>query len=96
MAHVWTQQEIRATVRAYLKIMNREDAGKKINKEQVYRDLNDRFPNHSPGAYGLKMQNISAILKESGRPFIEGLKPMDHYQSSLRDTVLDEVDKGRM
>jgi uncharacterized protein DUF3883 len=39
-----------------------------------------------------KMQNVSAILDEQGLAWIEGYKPLPHYQRDLVGAVLDAMD----
>jgi hypothetical protein len=87
----WTEDEARAAVSAYFKVLQDEQDGVHINKAGVYRALSKRFPKRVPKAFELKFQNISAILYEQRLPYCSGLKPRHNYQKLLRLLVLDRL-----
>lgn len=72
----WSDAELSATVDAYLAYMADEEAGsapsKKALREQL---LAGPLSRRTPGSYEYRMQNISAVLDEMGRPWISGYKP---------------------
>ncbi len=84
----WTNLEIEATVAAYEDMLRKELRGVRYTKSDVVSDLMRLMPARTRGAVELKLQNISAIRAELGLPWIDGYKPMAHYQSSLRDAVV--------
>jgi len=90
----WSEMEVRAAVSAYFDVLRAEQAGKAVNKTELYRRLADRHPARSPKAFELKFQNISAILYEQRLPYCAGLKPRHNYQRLLRLVVLDQLDRS--
>ena len=89
----WSEDEVRAAVKAYFKLLKVEVAGGRANKAAIYRSLARRLP-RSAKAVELKFQNISAILLEQRLPYCSGLKPRGHYQRLLKLLVLDHLDRS--
>ena len=83
----WSRQEVEATVRDYFDMLASELRGvpyiKAAHNETLRALLNDR----TRGAVERKHQNISAVLIESGFPYINGYKPLGNVQNLLRDVV---------
>jgi hypothetical protein len=90
----WSEEEARAAVRAYFRLLSAEQAGKPTNKAALYRKLSAKFPKRNPNAFESKFQNISAILYELRLPYCSGLKPRSNYQRLLRLLVLDHLDRS--
>ncbi len=88
----WTSLEIEATVAAYEDMLRKELRGVRYAKSDVVRDLMRLMPERTRGAVELKLQNVSAIRVELGLPWIDGYKPMTHYQSALRGAVVARAD----
>jgi hypothetical protein len=88
----WTRLEIEATVAAYEDMLRKELRGVRYTKSDVVRDLMKLMPARTRGAVELKLQNVSAVRAELGLPWIDGYKPMAHYQSALRDVVVSRAD----
>jgi hypothetical protein len=88
----WTRFEIEATIAAYERMLQNELRGVRYSKSDVVRDLMVLMPVRSRGAVELKLQNVSAVRAELGLPWIDGYKPMAHYQSALRDLVISRAD----
>lgn len=84
----WTLFEIEATISAYDDMLDKEIHSQPYTKADVVRTLMRLMPSRSRGAIELKLQNISAIRRELGVSWIEGYKPMPHYQRALRDAVV--------
>ena len=91
----WSVAENIATIDAYFLLFKDDLAGKKINKSAAYRQLSQRF-GRSPGAYGRKMSNISAILQDLGWPIMDGLKPANHYQRSLQTLLSERLEESSL
>ena len=87
----WSRQEVEATVRDYFDMLASELRGvpyiKAAHNETLRALLNDR----TRGAVERKHQNISAVLIESGFPYINGYKPLSNIQHMLRDVVRQHV-----
>jgi hypothetical protein len=87
----WTDFEIEATVAAYDEMLLKEWNGQPYSKVGVVRSLMRLMPARSRGAIDLKLQNVSAVRVELGLPWIDGYKPMAHYQRALREVVVSRA-----
>lgn len=72
---LWTEDEIKDSVTAYLVMQRDINSGKKVVKSSVYRTLSDKW-GRSVKSYERRMGNISAILELLGKDWIKGLKPL--------------------
>jgi hypothetical protein len=87
----WTRQEIEAGVTAYFEMLRAEHRGERYAKTTVVSRLASLLLARSPAAIERKFQNISAVLDELGQPWIDGYKPLAHYQRDLRDALEDRL-----
>lgn len=87
----WTRHEVVLAVAAYLDMLHRELRGEHYVKSEVVRGLEPLLPDRSRPSIERKLQNISAVLDEDGLDWIDGYKPLAHYQRDLRDAVLEAV-----
>lgn len=83
----WSQQEIAATVADYMLMLQQELAGQRFNKAAHRRALLEKLNGRSPAAVEKKHQNISAVLRASGRVWINGYKPLSNVQAALGEEV---------
>lgn len=74
-------------VRAYFDLLASEIRGERRVKAEVVRGLAGALPARTQGSIERKLQNVSAVLDELGLEWIDGYKPMSHYQRSLRPVV---------
>lgn len=81
-----------ATVADYLDMLEVEQRGQRINKAQHRRRLMGMLRGRTSSAVEMKHQNISAVLRDSGHPFIEGYKPLGNYQGALIDEVRGQLE----
>ena len=70
----WTDEELLASVKAYLDMQHKARASKTFKKSAYYKTLSDTF-NRSTKAFEYRMQNISYVLSLMGRDWLPGLKP---------------------
>ena len=84
----WTPLEIDVTVEAYVDMLEREVRGEVYTKADVVRGLMNLLPARSQASVERKLQNVSAIRSEQSWPWIDGYKPLPHYQRALRDAVV--------
>ena len=75
-------------------MLRSELRGESYVKSDVVRNLQPLIPNRSSASIERKFQNISAVLDEEGFDWIDGYKPLAHYQHELRDAVLASVGQG--
>lgn len=91
MAQDWTREEVEATVADYLAMFSAERMGQDYSKAEHRRSLGKLLNNRSDGAIGRKYQNISATIIELDLPYIDGYKPLRHYQELLFEVVEDRL-----
>lgn len=70
----WTEDELRAAVKAYAEMTDRSRMGESLVKAPIYRELADRF-GRTRKAFEYRMQNISYVLTLMGRDWLPGLVP---------------------
>lgn len=95
MPEAWSLEEVAATVADYFAMFELEIRQEKYNKKEHNRLLQKLLSKRSAGAIEFKHENISAVLRDAGLPFIEGYKPRGNYQKLLSDVVLDRLNSER-
>ena len=88
----WSFEEVELTVNDYFDMLQKELSGISYNKSEHRRKLLKLLSNRTDGAVERKRENISAILIEFGLPYINGYKPLDRYQTLLKESVTDYLD----
>lgn len=83
----WSVAEDAAIVGTYFAMLERELRGERFVKVEYNRRLAKLLNGRSAQAIEFKHANISAILRETGFPFIDGYKPRSNYQEDLRGEV---------
>lgn len=92
----WTQTEVEATVADYLHMLTLELSGQSYNKSAHRRTLRLKLNDRSDAAVELKHQNISAVLRDFGFPWITGYKPRGHFQALLRNVVEAQLNQNKL
>ena len=82
----WATQELEATVIEYVRMLNMQQQGESFVKLDVYRALSKKF-GRKTSAYEKRMQNISHIFSTLSKPWIDGLKPLDHIGSNVEPVL---------
>ena len=70
----WSEEELEASVRAYLEMRELQDEGQKFVKKRYYEKLSQSF-DRTTKAFEYRMQNISYVFTLMGRNWVTGLKP---------------------
>lgn len=83
----WSDFENDLIVADYFSMLSDELAGRSVNKAEHNRNLRRHLSGRSRGSIERKHQNISAVVKGLGEPWIEGYKPLFNFQQSLVDAV---------
>jgi Domain of unknown function (DUF3883) len=86
----WTAGEAAVLVGSYFLMLAEEWAGRDYNKSEYRRSVIAAI-GRKPGSIERKLQNVSAILDEIGIPWIQGYKPLAHYQDSLVAVVEEHL-----
>lgn len=87
----WSHEEDRTIVADYLAMRAAIQRGEKVNKAATRRALLPLLNNRSEASIEFKRMNISAVLEDLGRPYIQGYKPYPNYQTQLRSAVESQL-----
>lgn len=92
-AQDWTQAEIELIVADYMAMLTLEMCGQPYNKAAHNRALQAKLPQRNRSAIEFKHQNISAVLRDIGQPWIPGYKPMGNRQTALALYLVDWLEQ---
>ena len=87
MATPWTDEELKASVQAYVQMLVFEKAGSSYKKSVIYQSLSTEY-SKSAKAFEYRMQNISYLLLVKGWLWIPGLKPAAHVGAQVSRKLL--------
>jgi hypothetical protein len=82
----WSEAEVSAVVDSYFGMLASERKGVAYNKSEYRRRLMTTV-RRSEGSIERKLQNVSAVLDLLGVQWIDGYKPLAHYQDALVSEV---------
>ena len=83
----WTDAENDLIVADHFSMLALDIVGKRFNKAERYRNLQQLLPSRSIKSIEWKHRNISAIVENMAIPTIKGLLPAPAYQQSLIEAV---------
>lgn len=86
MSESWPEEELRASVDAYVEMHRLEGNGKRFTKKAYYEALESRF-GRTAKSYEYRMQNISYVYSLQGRRWISGLRPARNVGSNVIKTL---------
>lgn len=86
MVSDWSAREIEAAVAAYLRLQKELGSGKKVNRQERYRQLSAET-GRTAAAIKRRMHNISHVLDLMGREGIPGLKPLSHVGAKVAKEI---------
>lgn len=89
----WSREEVAATVRFYLDMLELEIHRTPFNKAERNRALREFLDDRSSGAVERKHQNISAVLVAERLPYVDGYKPLGNYQGILAEEVDTQLEQ---
>lgn len=84
----WPLDQVQPTVTAYFAMFRSELAEKSYVKAAFNREV-QAATGRSRGAVEFKFENISAVLRDIGLPYVRGYKPRGNYQ----DVLCSEVER---
>lgn len=90
---VWTDNEVDLIVAGYFQMLGFELSGKSYVKSHKNVELQQET-GRTRGSIEYKHQNISAVLDRLGLPWIQGYKPLVHYQESLVSGIWRYLDEN--
>ena len=88
----WSDAELDALIETYLGMLRLEVIGEKYNKRQNNLKLQESV-RRTHASIEFKFCNLSAVLHELSRRYIDGYKPRAHYQASLKERLLLRLDE---
>jgi hypothetical protein len=89
MTDSWSKIEVGLIVADYFDMLIKELNRIPYKKADHRRQILPLLHNRSEGSIEFKHQNISAILINLGRPYINGYLPRYNYQNLLEDEVIE-------
>ncbi|MFE8153149.1 HNH endonuclease [Brenneria goodwinii] len=78
----WSDDELKASVEAYVEMKQFHQSGKTFSKKSYYESLATRFP-RTAKSFELRMQNISFAYLDMGRDWLPGLKPAKNVGTNM-------------
>jgi hypothetical protein len=89
MTESWSRAEVALIVADYFEMLIKELDGVPYKKADHRRQIITLLKSRSKGSVEFKHQNISAILINLGKPYINGYLPRYNYQKLLEDEVIN-------
>lgn len=86
MATEWSDEELKASVEAYLSMLHSHRSGTPFVKAAIYRDLAGRF-GRTDSAFERRMMNISSVLSILGREWLPGLLPAKNVGTNIAPRI---------
>lgn len=90
----WTEEELKAAVKAYVQMHSDEANGLPYIKKQIYSELADRF-GRTEKSFEYRMQNISYVYSLMGRGWVPGLKPAKNVganNAAVIERLISEIE----
>lgn len=91
----WSNTEVDLIIADYFAMLYKELSGVSYIKSQHRANLTGVLDERSNGSIEFKHQNISAVLRKLGLPYIRGYKPLPNYQRILEERVIDYLKDQR-
>jgi 5-methylcytosine-specific restriction protein A len=88
----WSLEHLDLCVSRYLGELLNEQAGKAVNKQDLYREL-EAQTSHSSGSVRQLFQNISHELEQKHFKILTGVSPLSGSSSKLRNIIDDRIQK---
>lgn len=82
----WSDDELTASVDAYLQMLRQLRAGTPFSKKEVYETLVARF-GRTTKSFEYRMQNISYVMSLLGRQWLPGLKPARNVGANIAERI---------
>lgn len=83
----WTSQEVGTALDAYFQMLEWQAEKRDFVKADVRAEVSEALHARSKKSIDLKWCNVSAVLAEMELPWVDGYRPLSHYQRSLREAV---------
>ena len=87
MNNLWTDAELKHAILAYFEMLKHEKNGTPYVKADMNRKLQKKIPKRKSGSIEYRWQNISAVLLENKKKFVDGYKPAGNVGSSVKERI---------
>lgn len=93
----WTDDELKAALKAYLQVLASEQSGKSFSPTLVHRTLTaGPLSTRNEGSIARRMSNISAVMVAANEPSVTRYKPdLDHVGANVTATILRHLKELR-
>jgi len=86
----WTNEELEATIDAYIEMLKSQRSNTPYNKAEVNNALrNGLLHRRTSGSVEYRMQNISAVLYEFGEEIVKGYPAMGNVGAGVKKRIAD-------
>lgn len=79
---LWSEEQLKAGVQAYVRMRQFERDGIPHNKKKKYEALSEAY-GRTPKSWEYRMQNISYVYARHGYPWVKGLKPAKNVGANV-------------
>jgi 5-methylcytosine-specific restriction protein A len=93
---IWTIDELRTTVIAYIEMLNLELEGTKYNKAKYNEKIRSAGVNRSRGSIEYRMRNISAVFESIGLPIIQGYLPAKNVGEKVSKEIIEIINESNI
>lgn len=86
MSRKWSDEELEASVKAYLEMYKKFITNKEYKKSEYYKELSEKF-GRTQKAFEYRMQNISHVLSTQGKEWLKGLAPKKNVGANIQKKI---------
>ena len=83
----WTDADMKKLMGVYNGFLAAELKGEAYTKASAVRSLAADM-DRTKGSIEAKMMNVSAVLRDHGKPFVNGYKPLPNYSKTMVEQVM--------
>lgn len=90
----WSREELKASLVAYVQMLNFEQQGVRYNKSEINENLRSKeLQKRTKSSVELRMQNLSAVMENLCLPRVEGYLPARNIGANVTKVILDILDE---
>ena len=86
MSRKWSDEELEASVKAYLEMYEKFINNKDFKKSEYYKELSEKY-GRTPKAFEYRMQNISHVLSTLGKDWMKVLAPKKNVGANIQKKI---------
>lgn len=95
MARVnWSREELKSSVQAYMGMLANElDKTPYVKAELLRKLMSGSLKGRTKGSIESRFQNISSVLNDMGRPWVNGYKPFSHVGENVKLQIIELINE---